>query len=48
MANADTLEYEKCPSNRDGEWFGEGYGSVKGKQIMVKENVVFPFRRSIP
>jgi len=41
----DTLEYEV--PQPDGEWLGNGYGSLKGKQLMViKGNGRFPnFRR---
>lgn len=36
----DTLEYEMALPN--GEWLGQGYGSIKENKLWYKENIVFP------
>ncbi len=36
----DTLEYEMATA--DGQWLGQGYGSLKENKLWYKENIVFP------
>ncbi len=42
QTTTDTLEYEMATP--EGDWLGEGYGSIKENKLWYKENIFFPVK----
>ncbi len=42
QTTTDTLEYDMATP--EGEWLGQGYGSVKENKLWYKENIFFPVK----